>query len=294
MSHPKIKTALFILLALALTLTACEFPAVNNPEEQIALGIAQTQIAFTQTALAAQPNPDQPTQEPDDLQPPAEASPTQTPEPSLTPSPTITLSPTQTLTPTQDRPMVSVSRNTNCRTGPGEPYDIIGALLENEEAEVVGISADGGTWIIKNPDRAGQCWLWGFYATVSGPTEGLQVYDTPPTPTPVFSWAGSWTAYVGPIDAPATFTYTLTLTVNGVDLSGRLDPGGMDMNLSGTISSDYLTASGNWSTPTDNGTFKFYALGSNQFQGNGSNDHGPFKWCGGRSGAGMPSPCYKP
>ena len=54
----------------------------------------------------------------------------------LTPSPTITASPTITLTSTLEAPMVSVSVNTNCRTGPDKIYDNIGALLVGEQAEV--------------------------------------------------------------------------------------------------------------------------------------------------------------
>ena len=43
--------------------------------------------------------------------------------------PTMTLTQTMTLTPTESKPMVSVSVDTNCRTGPGKIYDWIGALL---------------------------------------------------------------------------------------------------------------------------------------------------------------------
>jgi hypothetical protein len=51
--------------------------------------------------------------------------------------PTMTLTPSSTLTPTESKPMISVSVDTNCRTGPGKIYDWIGALLVGEEAEVV-------------------------------------------------------------------------------------------------------------------------------------------------------------
>src|SRR5512147_2285250 len=50
------------------------------------------------------------------------------------PSPTATI----TLTPTPSVPMVSVSENTNCRTGPSVAYDLVGALLVGEQAVVVG------------------------------------------------------------------------------------------------------------------------------------------------------------
>ena len=96
------------------------------------------------------------------------------------PSPTATI----TLTPTSSVPMVTVSENTNCRTGPGVVYDLIGALAVGEQAVVVGKYTAGNYWIINNPNGSGTCWLWGQYATVTGDTLGLPEYAPPPTPTP--------------------------------------------------------------------------------------------------------------
>jgi len=106
---------------------------------------------------------------------------TDTPEftftPSLTPTPSFTLTPTA--------PMVSVSTQTNCRSGPGLVYDKVGVLEVGETAEVVAKASGIDYWIIRNPDSAGaNCWLWGQYATVSGNTAGLPTYTPPPTPTP--------------------------------------------------------------------------------------------------------------
>ena len=209
--------------------------------------------------------------------------------------PTMTLTQTMTLTPTESKPMVSVSVDTNCRTGPGKIYDWIGALLVGEEVEVVGKSSDGQYWVVKNPDRAGECWLWANYASVTGPTTGLAEYTPPPTPTPVIVWAGSWTTYNVAQDNSWNFNYPMTLSVNGSTLTGVVDlGGGQTVNLTGTISEDFLTVSGTWIGPTLDGTFEFFALGPNQFQGNGDNGSQVFGWCGGRGGAGQPSPCYTP
>lgn len=50
---------------------------------------------------------------------------------------------------------------------------------------MVGRSADGNYWIIRNPDRAGElCWLWGEHAIVTGVPGILPVFTPPPTPTP--------------------------------------------------------------------------------------------------------------
>ena len=103
--------------------------------------------------------------------------------PAIPPTAVFTL--TIALTATPSVPMVSVSEDTNCRTGPSKAYDQIGALMSNETAEVVGKNTPSDYWIIKNPDRNGNCWLWGYYATVAGNTANLQEYAVPPTPTPV-------------------------------------------------------------------------------------------------------------
>ena len=106
--------------------------------------------------------------------PPSAASPTA----SLTPTPTAIV------TTTPSAPIVSVSVGTNCRTGPGKVYDIVGGLRVGENAEVVGKKTSYNYWIIKNLDANGDCWLWGYYATVIGDTSNLQEYIIPPIPTP--------------------------------------------------------------------------------------------------------------
>jgi hypothetical protein len=138
---------------------------------------------------------------------------TATPEPTATVEPTSTDipvdAPTDPLpdqpTATLSVPMVSVSVNTNCRTGPGTVYDRISALLIGQEAEVVARTADGTYWVIRNPAGSGTCWLWGFYATVTGPTAGLPVWDPPPTPTPVATITLTPTATSTNTPAPTTY-----------------------------------------------------------------------------------------
>jgi len=97
--------------------------------------------------------------------------------------PTFTPSPSNT--PTLSGLLVSVSLATNCRTGPGQAYDMIGALDVGKSAEVVGKDAYNQYWIIENPHNPGTCWLWGQYATVTGDTSQLPVIAAPPTPTPI-------------------------------------------------------------------------------------------------------------
>jgi hypothetical protein len=102
-----------------------------------------------------------------------------------TATPTVTATPTHTLTPTPSAPMVSVSVDTNCRFGPGDVYDYLGALMVGEEAAVVGKLADESFWYIENPDTPPPyCWIWGFYAQVEGDKSGIPILTPPPTPTP--------------------------------------------------------------------------------------------------------------
>ncbi|MFU8827113.1 MAG: hypothetical protein ACNA70_06435 [Brevefilum sp.] len=80
---------------------------------------------------------------------------------------------------------LKVSVDTNCRTGPGKPYDIITIFRTGKTAEVIGRNATSTYWVILNPEKSpGYCWVWGEYATLSGPSASLPVWDTPPTPTP--------------------------------------------------------------------------------------------------------------
>jgi hypothetical protein len=117
---------------------------------------------------------------------PVEVVPTSTSTPEPTLSPTITLSPTLVLTATPLVPLVSVSVDTNCRVGPGQVYERVGALLVGETVQVYGMNPTGRYWYVQNPDEGIEfCWLWGEYATISGNFAALPVFTPPPTPTPV-------------------------------------------------------------------------------------------------------------
>ncbi len=89
---------------------------------------------------------------------------------------------------TPEIPMVSVSVNTNCRTGPGRSYDYRGALLVGETEEIVALSTVPNYWYITNPDQPGDfCYLWGRYAVVVGDTQALPEFTPLPSPTPTIT-----------------------------------------------------------------------------------------------------------
>ena len=100
------------------------------------------------------------------------------------PSETPTSVPTETLTPTPEVVTVSVSTDTNCRTGPAAAYVYRGSLQVGEISEIVATSTEPNYFYIVNPDRPEEfCWLWGMYATVSGDPARLPVLTPLPRPT---------------------------------------------------------------------------------------------------------------
>ncbi|WKZ46784.1 MAG: SH3 domain-containing protein [Anaerolineales bacterium] len=144
------KTPLIIsILLLWLTSLACGQTAAVPTVDPNA---AQTAIVETIVALQAQATPTTaaaPTLESST----ATASPTVTPEPTGTPS----------------VPMISVTVDTFCRTGPGKEYEKVGILLVGETTQIVGRDAFGQFWYVRNPDVGPEyCWMSGEFAIISG------------------------------------------------------------------------------------------------------------------------------
>jgi hypothetical protein len=164
--------------ALLIVSLACGLPSIPvtgpTPDSHVAeTAIMQTMAsALTQTSIAAIP---------------INLANSQTAAVTLTPTftPSATLTPTPLYTATPLIPMISVSVDTNCRVGPGQVYDRIGALLVGETTEVLGRNPTARYWYVRNPDKDNSfCWLWGEYATVVGNISALPFYTPPPTPTP--------------------------------------------------------------------------------------------------------------
>ncbi len=167
-----LKPVLKWLLALELLMAAsqaCAAPAAPSisalDPNAVDTAIAGTMAAaWTQTARLAPP-----------------LSPTSTLTPTRPSSPT----PYPTFTPVVAGVRIYVTKNTACRAGPGQVYNIVGSLKVGETAEVVGRSADAQYWIIRLPGHPEKtCWLWGGYANVVGVVGVLSVFTPPPTPKP--------------------------------------------------------------------------------------------------------------
>lgn len=161
------KTILKLTLGLVLLIAsqACAPRAGITPDPNaIGSAIAGTSAAAqTQTALVSIPNTGQ-------------GSPTATKIATWTPFPTFTSAVVA--------PRITVSVDTNCRAGPGRAYDRIATLMAGEVVDVVGRSANGNYWIIRNPDGPGVCWIAAANVTMAGIPGILPVFTPPPTPTP--------------------------------------------------------------------------------------------------------------
>ena len=172
-----------------LILVACNVPGGSgeNPTPN-ATSIVETAIAnanATMTAMAVQ----------------VPTIPSNTPAPAITDtqSPTQIQIPTQTNTP--QGVWLTVSEETNCRTGPGTSYDRVGGVKVGQSAEVVGRDQTNQHWYVRLPDNPVVfCWVISFYATVTGNTGTIPVMTPPPTPTATFTTTPTMdftVAYVG-------------------------------------------------------------------------------------------------
>jgi hypothetical protein len=178
---------------------------------------------------------------------------TDTPAPTLTASSTLTPSATgtSTLTITPSIPTITVSSDTNCRSGPGQSYVLLGVLHPGETTEVIGQTTLENYWIVRNPDSPTQiCWLWGQYATVTGNWQALPVATQPPTPTPPPDFTFSYRSMgVGPGYQCVMFNVAVSGTLSWESYSlGLTNQTHVD---TWTTSQDAFVTYDQWCTPTD-------------------------------------------
>ncbi len=144
-------------------------------------------------------------------------------------------------TPQPGVPTVSVSVNTNCRTGPGAGYEVVSYVLTGQSVEVVGVDSTGSYYIVQAPN-GGTCWLWSHYATLNGDPNSLTVMTPPSPPIGVtgvdhldwisiqynedFTWSGHWV--VGTIGGQ-TYADWYTDSVLGHEDYFRLESVEMDI-----------------------------------------------------------------
>jgi FtsP/CotA-like multicopper oxidase with cupredoxin domain len=145
------------LVSLLLLLSACTFP--GNSSEPSLEDQAATIVALTLNAAQT-------------------STPSETPQPANSPTLAFTGTPTPTITPTYSLPLLIVNEATNCRTGPGESYEILFTLLPGATVEIVGRYPTNNYWTVKVQGLSEPCWIWGEYSTATGS------YWTVPSVTP--------------------------------------------------------------------------------------------------------------
>ena len=289
----KTQIAIISILLLSLLLQAC------GPDAQAAIqtGVAATQeIAALQTQLAEAQVGGGEAQ--------GDAAPAEEQEPG---DPDVT--PTVAYTPTPSTPQITVSQDTNCRTGPASYYGYVTTATSSDVMEVVGVPVDNVDYVIvKDPNNSSRtCWLWTRYADKTKSdfaSFNLQQYQTPATPTPSttptktpppYDWSGTWTFYV--VVGGSTDTYTVPVNVSGntATASFTYNAGAETVNMTGSISNSGQNWSGTYTdTGGPNGSFQFQLKSGNTNQFVGNYDSGAGAWCGARSGASAPSPCLGP
>lgn len=166
---PKFRSAL-AGASLILAILACNWPFEQVPPPND----VQTAAALTLQAILT----------------PSGTSSTSTPAITKTPSPRVTQtssadgSPTLTITPTFSVPIVTIRESTNCRTGPGEEYQVVVTYTTGRELEIIGRYDPGNFWLVKsNESPNGTCWLWGEFADVTGSTNTVPSVTPPATVT---------------------------------------------------------------------------------------------------------------
>lgn len=168
------KRSLLLIFTIIFSLTACNLPSAEQvpPPSDV-----QTAAALTVQALLT-------------------PSITATVQPALlSDTPTPTFAPTGTITPTYSIPILKVLEQTNCRTGPGQEYEVLYTYLQWKELEIIGSYPQENYWLVKSDQSSsGSCWLWGEYVEVSGSYWAVPSVTPPPTATipppqaPVIEW----------------------------------------------------------------------------------------------------------
>jgi uncharacterized protein YraI len=193
-----------VAIMICLLLTACTLSSTTSPDDDIN-NQAATLVAMT---LNPQVTPTQESQE-------------STPLP--TPTLGITHTPTPTITPTYSVPMLTVNEPTNCRTGPGQSYDILFTLLPGASVEIVGSYPTNNYWTVKVQGLTEPCWMWGEYATASGSIGTVPTVVPPPTTTaspPTAPGIASWDYLCGYGSSGPNVSVDLKWTDRSDDESG--------------------------------------------------------------------------
>lgn len=149
-------------------------------------------------------------------------------------APTEQVQPAAVLPPATGDVTVTVSTATNCRTGPGQNFNIVYGMPVGQVAKVVAKNSYSGYWIIEIPGQNGKtCWLWGQYAVINGDTSILNEVVTPTSPAPTKTNTPKPT-----ITPTSTTAVTFPSAPSGLtgNISCAAGPGANETTVSGSMS----------------------------------------------------------
>lgn len=154
MNNTLSSTRIFLVFFLSVLFTGCNLPAATPPADPVA-ETASALAAGTLTAMAE-----------------TSAAPTQTLAPTAT----------TTETPTPEAASLVINANTNCRSGPGQDYEVLTVLQPGFTSPIYGKIKDRDYWLVNSPN-GGQCWAYGEFATFQGGFASAPELTPPPTAT---------------------------------------------------------------------------------------------------------------
>lgn len=137
-----------------------------------------------------------------------------------TPAATTTPVGAVTPTPTYSAPMLTVREQTNCRTGPGQDYEILFTYLPGKELEILGRYDPDNYWLVKSAESpTGSCWLWGEYVEVVGSFWAVPSVTPPATATKAPPQAPTFEEWTFSCSG-GTLTFNVSWFDKGIDETG--------------------------------------------------------------------------
>lgn len=137
-------------------------------------------------------------------------------ENTATPIPTETPIPA-TATP-QIPPELTLTKNSNCRAGPSNYYNIFDQIASGKELPVIGRSENSEWWQVVN-DTGRECWIYYENATPNQDFSSLAIGEAPPLP----GMPGNFFVVDQQcLSAQKKFTLTLSWTSGGGETAFRL------------------------------------------------------------------------
>jgi len=100
-------------------------------------------------------------------------------------------------------------------------------------------------------------------------------------------WGGEWTAYLAQPDGSYQ-SGRLIVSISGDSVTGVFDNGGITMNMEGSFQIDKTFVSGDYTSPSDSGSFKWRIQEDLYLIGNINNE---WAFCAAREGFPQPNPC---